>query len=68
MKACDEIEELKEVRRQGTLKVIPNRRPENCFLNIKKALSFRCIQAQTFIKTSTGKRIRQQPEAAYDVM
>ena len=63
---CDEIEELKEVCKEHTMKVILETGALKSAENIKKASILAMYSGADFIKTSTGKiQTSATPEAAY---
>lgn len=63
---CDEIEELKAVCGDKTLKVILEAGILGCASNIKKAAILAMYAGADFIKTSTGKEsVGATPEAAF---
>ena len=63
---CDEIEELKAVCADKTLKVILETGALETAQNIKKAAILAMYSGADFIKTSTGKEsVNATPEAAY---
>ena len=63
---CDEIEELKDLCGERTLKVILETGALKTLENIKKAAILSMYSGADFIKTSTGKEaVGATPEAAY---